>query len=398
MDITTPDPQLNAVIAAGLKDTAPAIALAVYRRGELILDAAWGALDAEHPTRPDTLFDLASVTKLYTVTAFLTQVAEGRAGLHMPVVTVIPEFRRHGPRPLDGGQNPHTLEMLPAEDASGARVDPGTVTFFHLLTHTGGLAPWRDLFLNIGPPPPPPPRPDPLSHAARLTKALDLIAGYPFVDRPGGGVHYSDLGLILLGEAVRRLDGADTLADAIAARVTGPLGLANTGFLPAESASCAPTENDERWRGRRCRGEVHDENAAALGGIAGHAGLFGPAAEVARLGQGWLDALAGRAESWLPRRSAQEATRPHAEDRGLGWVTKSAEGYSTGGTRFSPGSFGHTGFTGTALWVDPAREVSAALLTNRVWHGRDAEAIMAFRPRVFDALCAWLDGNLSPEA
>ncbi|MBN2471643.1 MAG: beta-lactamase family protein [Anaerolineae bacterium] len=397
MNITTLDPQLNAVIAAGLKDTAPAVALAVYRRGDLILNSAWGEVASQQPTRPDTLFDLASVTKLFTVTAFLTQVAEGRAGLHMPVVTVIPEFRKYGPRPLDGGQDPHTLEMLPAEVPPDLRVDPGAVTFYHLLTHTGGLAPWRDLFLHTGPIPPPPPQPsqpsqpDPVTHAERLAKALDLIAGYAFVGRPGGGVQYSDLGLILLGEAVRRLDGADTLAQAIAARVTGPLGLPNTGFCPAEPARCVPTENDERWRGRRCRGEVHDENAAGLGGIAGHAGLFGVAAEVARLGQAWLDALAGRVEGWLPPGLAQNAIHPHVEDRGLGWMLKSPTGYSTGGTRFSPRSFGHTGFTGTALWVDPERDISAALLTNRVYHGRDISAIRRFRPACYDALNAWID-------
>lgn len=390
MNITTTIPaQLDTILSEGLATTAPAIALSVVYRGQLILNDARGVIDPEaqipQPVTPATRFDLASVSKLFTVTAFLMQVAEGRVGLNMPVVNVIPEFRQYGPRPISGGQNPHTLELLPPEKPTDAQIDPGSVTFLHLLTHTGGLAPWRDIFLQLGV------SSHPVDYAARMTAALDLIAGYGFVDAPGAGVHYSDLGLILLGEAVRRLDGAATLADAIAARITGPLGLVSTGYCPPDPAICVPTELDTRWRGDRCQGEVHDENAASLGGIAGHAGLFSTAAEVARFGQAWLDAVHGRAEAWLPQATAQLATRPHAEDRGLGWVIKSAEGYCSGGSRLSLSSFGHSGFTGTLLWVDSEREVSIALLTNRVYHGRASDAIVTFRPRVFDALLDWVD-------
>lgn len=386
---------LSNILAAGLDATAPAIVLAVYHRGQPVYEQACGHLDPEtgrQPVRPDTLFDLASVTKLFTTTAFLMLLAEGRVALQGRVADVVPELTRYGPRPIEGGQNPHTLERLPAERPTNRRVDPGAITFFHLLTHTSGLAPWRDLFLNVGPTPPPPGQPDPLPHRARLEKALDLIAGYPFVDEPGQTVNYSDLGLILLGEAVRRLDGAETLAETIAVRVTGPLGLTSTTFNPVDATRCAPTEFDARWRGRRCQGEVHDENAASLGGIAGHAGLFSTAAELARFGQQWLDAVRGRAPEWLPPAIAREATRRQAGDRGLGWTIRPQPcGECSAGERFSPASFGHTGFTGTSLWIDPERELVAALLTNRVYHGRDPAAITAFRPRVHDALCAWLD-------
>jgi len=395
MTTGTPFRTLDETLSAGLAATAPAIVLAVYHRGRPVYERACGHLDPEtarQPVTPDTLFDLASVTKLFTTTAFLMLLVEGRVELHGRVADVIPELARYGPRPIEGGQNPHTLERLPAEHPTDRRVDPGAITFFHLLTHTAGLAPWRDLFLNAGPTPPPPGRPDPVSHRVRLEKALDLIAGYPFVDEPGRAVNYSDLGLILLGEAVRRLDGAATLAETIAARVTGPLGLAQTVFNPAEAARCAPTELDARWRGRRCQGEVHDENAASLGGIAGHAGLFSTAAELARFGQQWLDAVRGRVPDWLPPSIAQEATRRQAGDRGLGWVIRPVPCEDcSAGERFSPASFGHTGFTGTSLWIDPGRELVAALLTNRVYHGRDPAAITAFRPRVHDTLCACLD-------
>ncbi|GAB4572293.1 MAG: hypothetical protein Kow0077_11320 [Anaerolineae bacterium] len=394
MDTQTTLPEaLNTVLNKGLATTAPAIALAVIQRGTMIVNCALGQLDPDaspDPARPESRFDLASVTKLFTATAFLQQAAEGKIGLHVPITSVIPEFGRYGPRPIDGGQDPHTLALLPPEHPSEVQIDPRTVTFYHLLTHTGGLAPWRDLFRNVGSPPPPPGEPDPLFHAERMARALDLIAGYPFVGLPGQAVRYSDLGLILLGEAVRRLDGAVTLADVIAARITGPLDLTRTGYRPSDPADCAATEYDARWRGRRCRGEVHDENAAALGGIAGHAGLFSTAADVARFGQWWLEALTEGVPA-LPRQFARQATRRHAGDRGLGWVLKSMEGYSSAGAHLSPDSFGHTGFTGTSLWIDPDRQLVAALLTNRVYHGRDPEAITVLRPRVMDALCVWLD-------
>ncbi len=377
--------------------TAPSAALAVYVEGRLVLQRAYGCLEPEtcpQPIHSGTRFDLASVTKLFTATAFLMQVAEGRVRLDDPVVSVIPEFGSHGPRPIEGGQDPHTLERLPPDTQARGPVDPATVTFRHLLTHTGGLAPWRDLFLHTGPPPPPPGHPDPVPRQERVARALGLIASYPFVDVPGRTVRYSDLGLILLGEAVARLEGVPTPAEAIHRRVLDPLGLERTTFNPPEPGLCPPTEFDARWRGRRCWGEVHDENAASLGGIAGHAGLFGPAGEVARFGLQWLRAVQGRAADWLPTEIARQAVQSQADGRGLGWVLKTPPpAYSSAGALFSPQSFGHTGFTGTSLWIDPRRELVVALLTNRVYYGRDPQAITALRPAVHDAICRWVDSR-----
>ncbi len=388
--------QVEAVIRHGLETTAPAIALAVYRRGEPLIDRAYGYLDPEtrqRPTQPDSLFDLASLTKLYTTTVFLMQVADGKVTLDTPVVDVIPEFGKGGPRPIGAMQDPHTLEMIaPAPEAvTHGPVDPAEITFRHLLTHTSGLAPWRNLFQEIGPMPPPPDQPDPVSYAVRKTRAIELIAAYPFVDAPGRTVRYSDLGLILLGEAVARLDEQPSVAEVIDARLAVPGELKRTGFNPRSPHECVPTEYDRRWRQRRCQGEVHDENACACGGVAGHAGLFATADDVACFGQSWLDALAGR--RWLPMEIAVDATAEHAvtgiERRGLGWSLRTS-GVSSSGKHFSVNSIGHTGFTGTSLWIDPQREVVVALLTNRVYHGRDAEAIMAFRPAVHDAIAEWL--------
>lgn len=374
---------IERTIVNQLETTAPAISLAVFLQGDLIVERSYGYIDPETRMRPvlnDTLFDLASVTKLYTTTGFLIQVAKGNVALDDPVVSVIPEFAGNGPRPIEGGQNPHTLEREPAT-ASGT-VDPATITFRHLLTHTSGLPPWRDLFLNVGPTPPPPDTADPVMHHDRLAKALDLIATYPFIAQPGEGVHYSDIGLILLGTALARLHGyqLDETIEGLVDR--------NVLYNP-DPQECVPTEYDERWRKRRVMGEVHDENACALGGIAGHAGLFATAYTVGQLGVRWLEAIDG-GSGWLLPEIAREAVRPQAEDRGLGWVMRSSQG-SSSGRLFSPNSFGHTGFTGTSLWIDPERSLVVSLLTNSVYYGRNRAEIIQFRPVIHDAIIQWAD-------
>lgn len=400
----TPFENLEDVIRTGLQTTAPSISLTVYLRGEQIVNRAYGYVDPDTqamPTQTDTLFDLASVTKLYTTTAFLMQVAEGKITLDTPVVEVLPEFGASGARPIGPQQNPHTLELIPPDDelAKANPVDPAQITFRHLLTHTSGLAPWRDLFLRTVPTPPPPGQIDPVSHQSRLAQALTLISETPFVDIPDKNVRYSDLGLILTGAAVARINSADSLANVISERILKPNNLIGTTFNPrldADGITIAPTEYDARWRGRRCHGEVHDENACGLGGIAGHAGLFSTADEVARFGLLWLNALLpdGVDNHLIPKQLAHEAISEQAvtglERRGIGWMLRTP-GHSSSGDHFSDESFGHTGFTGTSLWLDPKRALVVAALTNRVYHGREADAIFGFRKSIHDAVALFAD-------
>ena len=152
----------------------------MIREGAVRLNAAWGWIDPEsraYPVRPDTLFDLASVSKLFTTSAFLSLVSAGRVRLDDPLVQVIPEFGESGPRPLDGGQDPHSKIPLPTPDtARGQTADPARVTFYHLLTHTSGLAPWRDVFNAAGPAPVPPDQVDPIPRAERWARALRRCA------------------------------------------------------------------------------------------------------------------------------------------------------------------------------------------------------------------------------
>ncbi len=365
------------------------------------MDAAWGWIDPEtqhHPVTHETLFDLASVTKLFTMTAFLSLVSDGAVGLDDPLITVIPEFGQCGLRPLNGGQDPHTKQMLPVPNSvQGQMADPAQVTFRHLLTHTSGLAPWRQVYQAAGPPPPPPIVPDPIPRGQRLAKGLEAIYTYPFVALPGETVYYSDLGLILLGETVSRLhDRQGTLDSAVQARVLEPLGLTTLRYNPVangmEQEKIAPTECDPDWRGRRCWGEVHDENACGLGGVAGHAGLFGTAVELAYFGQAWLENDERLAISRLLMTQAeQEQAVSDGMRRGLGWMLKAAED-SSAGDRFSADSYGHTGFTGTSLWIDPARELVVACLTNRVYPGRYKPGIHAFRRALHDRVVEGIDG------
>jgi CubicO group peptidase (beta-lactamase class C family) len=388
--------RLSEVIQANLGAVFPALALAVIYRGQWLLESSWGWVDPEtrqHPTAPDTLFDLASITKVFTATAILSLVSAGRVGLHDPLVKIIPEFGETGPRPMDGGQDPHTRAMLPVpEEVRNQRADPASVTFWHLLTHTSGLAPWRDVYQAAGQIPPPPTQVDALSSEHRWANAMSALCSYPFVGQPGAHIRYSDLGLMLLGQAVARLTNGP-LDVAIAERVTEPCGLASVTYNPVRKGhsrdNIAPTEYDHMWRGRRCWGEVHDENAGGLGGVSGHAGLFGTARDVARFGQAWLEGDERlKIAPELMALAKTEQTASEGERRGLGWMLKSAD--SPAGRLFSPNSWGHNGFTGTSLWIDPERSLVVACLTNRVYPGRHLQGIHAFQQSLHDILAEGL--------
>jgi CubicO group peptidase (beta-lactamase class C family) len=388
--------RLERVISAHLGETFPALAVTVVQGGAVRLNAAWGWIDPDtraHPARPNSLFDLASVSKLFTTSAFLSLVSADRVSLDDLVVQVIPEFGESGPRPLDGGQDPHTKALLPTPEAArGQTADPGQVTFYHLLTHTSGLAPWRDVFNAAGPAPLPPDQPDPIPRAERWARALRALCGYPFVGQPGDRtVRYSDLGLMLLGEAASRLNAAP-LDETLRARVFEPLKLDSLTFNPLQHGhsrnNIVPTEDDPGWRGRRCWGEVHDENACGVGGVAGHAGLFSTARDVAAFGQAWLDSDPRlNIAPDLMRRAIQEHEETGGMRRGLGWLLKARED-AAAGDLFSADSYGHTGFTGTSLWVDPARALVVACLTNRVYPGREKIGIHAFRRAIHDVMAA----------
>lgn len=367
----------DSILSQAIGAITPSAQLVIRHEGAVAHDVAMGSLDPETKSRPvdhETLYDLASVTKLFSATAFMTLVEEGKISIDDPVKTVLPEFS--GARPIQPYENPLdwgkmvSVPPLAEGEKRGAKantVDADQVTFRNLLIHNSGLPAWR-AFKD---------QPD-ADSAIRL--ALETFFSYPLGER----VVYSDVGLILLGLAVSRLAGSPLNA-VISERVTQPLGL-SAHFQPAAPLSSiqnfAPTEFC-KWRGRRIVGEVHDESAWRLGGVAGHAGMFAHARDVAKFGQSFLDA------SVLKRETIVEMTRLQAEfndvRRGLGFALWSPDPEASSHP-FSPSTYGHTGFTGTCLWIDPKRQLVVAFLTNEVYNGRENRGIADLRVQVHRAI------------
>lgn len=339
-------------VASQVDSAYPSAVIAVGRHGRLALLAAAGhyGVDDPRPVDPWTIYDLASLTKVIGLTtACLLLVDEGKLDLEAPVRMYLPEFQ-------------------------GA--DKDRVTIRHLLTHSSGLPAWRPLFKD----------------AATRTAALTLVDTTPLTVAPGDSFIYSDLGAITLAQVVERIAG-EPLDTFLARRVFEPLGMNRTRYLPPPGwrARIAPTERDTVFRHRLMHGEVHDENAGRLGGVSGHAGLFSNAPDLARFA-GWL--LAARSGSvtpgvTLPTPRSETVVRfttrqrlPPGSSRALGWDTPSQP--SSAGTRLSEQAFGHTGFTGTSIWIDPEKDLFIILLSNRVHPTRANTRIMRVRPRVAD--------------
>jgi beta-glucosidase-like glycosyl hydrolase/uncharacterized protein YbbC (DUF1343 family)/CubicO group peptidase (beta-lactamase class C family) len=327
----------------------PGGVLAVGHRGALVHLRPFGRLssDADAPAvEADTIYDLASLTKVVaTTTMAMILVDEGRLDLDAKVQDFLPLFRGPGKE---------------------------TVTIRHLLTHSSGIDWWAPLYEEI-----------------RGQKAyLQRIQAMELVYEPGTDFKYSDLGIILLGEILSRVSG-QLLDEFVRERVFEPLAMTDTLYRPGEDrlSRIAPTEYDA-WRGRLVRGEVHDENAFALGGVAPHAGLFSTAGDLSRFVQMLMNGGVLEHHRIVSRETVELFTRRAGDGdstRALGWDTKSPE-KSSAGALFSDRSFGHTGFTGTSIWVDPERELFVILLTNRVHPTRDNQLIRRVRPAVADAV------------
>jgi serine-type D-Ala-D-Ala carboxypeptidase len=298
----------------------------VERGGRLLYERAIGRtrLDEESvPVYVDTRFDLASITKLFVTTVALDLVARGQVDLDTPLAAFMPEWRGD---------------------------DHAVITMRMLLSHTSGMHSGADYRTILD------------------ERVTDFALRLPLAARPGERVIYSDLGMIALGVAIERIAGRSL--PAALARVV-PFG---ASFNPQEAERAAiPATEDDGWRGR-VQGSVHDEKAHLLHGVAGHAGLFGSAAAVARLTEVYLGAISGRNTSVLAPPLTREAIACAADDpvlrRGLGWALKTSDENSCG-ANFGSDSFGHTGFTGTSVWADPQRDLQAVLLTNAVYFGRE---------------------------
>lgn len=389
---------LDAVMRSGLARVFPAACVMVLQDGQVLFNRSYGWLDPEQhrfPTQLDSFFDLASLTKLFTLTAFMRLVESGRIALTDPLVSVIPEFA--GERPIGPAEEPLSKTILPAlPEYLGQRVEASGVTFWHLLTHTAGLPAWRSVYLAAGEG----------TVGQRWQNALQSICAWDFFYPPGARILYSDVGFMLLGEAIARLMG-QPLEVCLQQLVFDPLALTHTGYRPVQGIALAadrgqagilretdlvaeavepffaPTEVCS-VRHYRLLGEVDDENCAGLGGIAGHAGLFSTVENVAALCEIYCDPVAGFLRPETVAKTIREQATWQSQRRGLGWLLSTPDGSC--GPAFGPNAFGHTGFTGTSAWIDPDRKLIAVLLTNRVYYGRNALEIVDFRPLIHTAV------------
>ncbi|MGA9641992.1 MAG: serine hydrolase domain-containing protein [Terriglobales bacterium] len=348
-----------AIITRAIEDRVfPGCSLAVTHRGELIAHQAFGRFtyDATSPeVTTANIFDLASVTKVVATTAMAMILYErGVLDLEAPVSAIVPEF---------------TSAELVSADASRARV-----TLHMLLAHSSGLPAYERLF----------------QRAKTREQLLEAAFATPLITLPEMRAAYSDIGFIILGVALERL--ADESLDRFCQReVFGPLAMAQTTFNPAKGLreGIPPTIDDRTFRHRVIQGEVQDENASILGGVAGHAGLFSTAGDMALFAHAMLNGGYPilRAETialFTRRESAPEGT-----SRALGWDTPSPPSQS--GKHFGMRSFGHLGYTGTSLWIDPDRQLSITLLTNRTWPDCQNQAIKQVRPAFHDAIVEALE-------
>jgi CubicO group peptidase (beta-lactamase class C family) len=350
---------LDSAVTAG---AAPGAVLAVSVAGQRYVYAT-GRLTGTEPAQaePTTLYDLASLTKVVGLTtAVMLAVDDGKLELDVPAQRYVPAFEGEGKE---------------------------RVTIRLLLAHGSGLPAWRPLFRE----------------AETREQAFALADTTPLTSRPGTTDVYSDLGMIVLTQAVEAVYH-ERLDSLLARRIFQPLGMTSVGFLPTvEPARIAPTELDP-WRGRVLRGEVHDENAARLDGVSGHAGLFGSAPDLLTFAE-WLLEQADRRSDGQAGGSihvtARPAVRPSVlheftrrqdlvpgSSRALGWDTPTPG--SSAGALLSTTSFGHTGFTGTSLWIDPEHQLAVVLLSNRVNPSRDNPRWAPVRAAITDLVMTTL--------
>lgn len=311
--------------------------------------------DSGFDVTPETLFDIASITKVVATTAMAMLLYQrGLLDLYAPVSALVPEFLS------DAAQDPRRRN----------------VTFHMLLTHSSGLPAYEKLFLKTG----------------NREALLHAVFTMPLTADPASRAEYSDIGFILLGIALERL-AQESIDHFCQREIFAPLGMTCMTFNPPEviHSKIPPTADDQAFRHRIIQGEVNDENASVMGGVAPHAGLFSTGADLAK----YAHSLLNGGHPILRRETVALFTRresvPTGTSRALGWDTPGAPSQS--GKYFSPNSFGHLGYTGTSLWIDPDRQLAIVLLTNRTWPDSSNHRIKSIRPKFHDAVAEALRRN-----
>ncbi len=340
-----------AILHSGIEQRAfPGASIAISQQGKLIALKALGHFTYE-PASPvittETIYDLASVTKVVATTAACMILYDrGLFKLNQPLAELLPDF-------------------------AGNDTDPrrSQVTLRMLLAHSSGLPAYVKLFQT----------------AHNKDELLRQALRIPLAADPGTRAEYSDIGFMLLGEALQRLTGQPL--DAFCRReIFTKLNLATMTFNPPSALHplIPPTEDDKTFRHHLVQGEVNDENAWVMGGVAGHAGCFATAFDVSVFAQ----IMSQHGRPLVSAATLELFTRrenfPLGTSRTLGWDTPSQPSQS--GKYFSSRAYGHLGYTGTSLWIDPERQLSVTLLTNRTWPDRGSQAIKLIRPVFHDAV------------
>ena len=333
----------------------PGCAFGVLAGGEVVLQDALGRFTYDEgapAVAPDTLYDIASITKVAATTAASMLLCQrGALDLETPLGDLLPGF------------------VVGREPGDRAR----HVRLCHLLAHNSGLPGYVEFFREI-------------TTVPELYRALLEL---PLEAEPGERAEYSDPGFMLLGKALEVVTG-ELLATFAGREVFQPLGMGASTFCPPPGirTSIPPTEVDTQLRKRSIQGEVQDENAWLLGGAAGHAGLFSNVPDLLRFAAAILGVgpETGKASLFDPAAIAHFAQRqaPEGSSRALGWDTPSLN--SSSGSHFSPHSIGHLGFSGCSLWIDLDAGVAVVLLTNRTWPDRQCQLIRTVRPSFHDAI------------
>lgn len=341
---------VDSLIEKAIHDSAfPGAVILVYKNGNVIFEKAYGHYTYDNSTPKinlNTIFDLASVSKVVaTTTAAMILVDRGQLSLDDKVVKYLPEFNNNGKE---------------------------NITIRNLLLHNSGLAPFKKYY-------------DIYSTAEEV---INDIMNLTPEQEPGTKYVYSDLGMITLQKVIEKVTG-ETLDKFLAKNLFEPLGMNSTMYNPPLQLKerCAPTEFDDFYRMRQLQGEVHDERAYMLNGVAGHAGLFSTALDLAKFLQMILQKGYYGGKQFIKSETVALFTKKQSDQSsgGLGWDTKSPEG-SSAGKYFDITSYGHTGYTGTSVWTDPTKNLFVILLTNRVYPTRNNNKLSKYRPLIHDAV------------
>ena len=341
---------VDSTIEAAISDTAfPGAVLLVQKDGKIIYEKAYGHYTYDESSKPmsiNTIFDLASVSKVVaTTTAAMICIDRGLFQLDDKVVKYIPEFGQNG---------------------------KDKITIRNLLLHNSGLIAWKKFYESMTTP----------------EEVLADIYASKLEYETGTKMVYSDWGLITMQQIIQKVTGK-SLDVFTKEEIFEPLGMHHTMYNPPAEIknNVAPTEYDDYWRHRQLQGEVHDEASSLLNGVAGHAGLFSTAPDLAKFLQMILQKGEYNGKRIVKAETIEMFIKKQSDlsTRGLGWDTKSPD-HSSAGDLFSMKSYGHTGYTGTSVWTDPTRNLFVILLTNRVYPTRNNTKIIRVRPRVHNAV------------